>query len=153
MHYDKLCNGKPLKIGDMVWLHCPAVPRGKSPKLYCYWQGPYIVHKVLSDILYQIQHRNNKHKSMVVHFNRLKPCVQLPPNLLSNQTNDLRAPLTLINGSRSLTEFLHQPLQRRKNNQGRCVQNVIAKLHEPQKSNKNMINTKTKSFCIDRKAL
>ena len=89
VHYDKLCNGKPFKIGDMVWLHCPGVPRGKSPKLHCYWQGPYIIHKVLSDILYQIQHRNNKCKSMVVHFNRLKPCVQLPPNLLSNQTDDL----------------------------------------------------------------
>ena len=89
VHYDKLCNGKPFKIGDMVWLHCPAVPRGKSPKLHCYWQGPYIIHKVLSDILYQIQHRNNKRKSMVVHFNRLKPCVQLPPNLLLNQTDDL----------------------------------------------------------------
>ena len=73
VHYDKLCNGKPFKIGDMVWLHCPAVPRGKSPKLHCYWQGPYIIHKVLSDILYQIQHRDNKRKSMVVHFNRLKP--------------------------------------------------------------------------------
>ena len=24
-----------------------------------------------------------------MHFNRLKPCVQLPPNLLSNQTDDL----------------------------------------------------------------
>ena len=36
VHYDKLCNGKPFKIGDMVWLHCPAVPRGKSPKLHCY---------------------------------------------------------------------------------------------------------------------
>ena len=89
VHYDKLCNGKPFKIGDVVWLHCPAVPRGKSPKLHCYWQGPYIIHKVLSDILYQIQHRNNKRKSMVVHFNRLKPCVQLPPNLLLNQTDDL----------------------------------------------------------------
>ena len=89
VHYDKLCNGKPFKIGDMVWLHCPAVPRGKSPKLHCYWQGPYIIHKVLSDILYQIQHRDNKCKSMVVLFNRLKPCVQLPPNLLLNQTDDL----------------------------------------------------------------
>ena len=31
VHYDKLCKGKPFKVGDMVWLHCPAVPRGKSP--------------------------------------------------------------------------------------------------------------------------
>ena len=30
---------------DMVWLHCPAVPKGKSAKLHRYWQGQY---KVLS---------------------------------------------------------------------------------------------------------
>ena len=44
---------------------------------------------VLSDILYQIQHRNKKLKIMVVHLNRLKPCIQWPPNLLLNQTDNL----------------------------------------------------------------
>ena len=27
-------------VDDMVWLQCPAVSRGKSPKLHRYWQGP-----------------------------------------------------------------------------------------------------------------
>ena len=52
MHYDKLCNGKPFKVDNMVWVYCPAVPRGKFPKLHCYWQGPYIVHKVFNDVVY-----------------------------------------------------------------------------------------------------
>ena len=49
--YNKSSNGDPFKVGDMVWLHCPAVPRGKSPKLHCFWQGPYRIHKVVSDVL------------------------------------------------------------------------------------------------------
>ena len=28
--YNKSSNGDPFKVGDMVWLHCPAVPRGRS---------------------------------------------------------------------------------------------------------------------------
>ena len=36
--YDRSSHGDPYKAGDLVWLHCPAVPRGKSPKLHCYWQ-------------------------------------------------------------------------------------------------------------------
>ena len=28
--YNKSSNDDPFKVGDMVWLHCLAVPRGKS---------------------------------------------------------------------------------------------------------------------------
>ena len=31
VRYDKLCNGEPFKVDDMVWVYCPAVPRSKSP--------------------------------------------------------------------------------------------------------------------------
>eukprot|EP00731_Ephydatia_muelleri_P017571 Em0010g669a len=54
--YDRSSHGDPYKAGDLVWLHCPAVPRGKSPKLHCYWQGPYSVVKTLGDALFLIQH-------------------------------------------------------------------------------------------------
>ena len=33
--------------GDFVWLHCPAVPRGHSPKFHRPWQGPYEVEEEL----------------------------------------------------------------------------------------------------------
>ena len=62
--YNKSSNGDPFKVGDMVWLHCPSVPRGKSPKLPCFWQGPYRIHKVVSDVLYNISLRDcpRKHR-------------------------------------------------------------------------------------------
>ena len=85
--YNKSSNGDPFKVGDMVWLHCPAVPRGKSPKLHCFWQGPYRIHKVVSDVLYNISLRDRPRKHQVVHFDRLKPCVHLPSNLQERQQN------------------------------------------------------------------
>ena len=32
--YDKKVQGEPFKKGDLVWLHCPAVPGGRSKKLH-----------------------------------------------------------------------------------------------------------------------
>ena len=37
--YDRATHGKPYAVDDLVWLHCPAVPRGKSPKLHRYLAG------------------------------------------------------------------------------------------------------------------
>ena len=65
--------GPSYKEGDFVWLHCPAVPRGKSRKLHRPWKGPFVVTKVLSDVVFRIQHRDPPRKRLVVHFNRLKP--------------------------------------------------------------------------------
>ena len=33
--YDEKIHGKPYNVGDLVWLHNPAVPRGQARKLYC----------------------------------------------------------------------------------------------------------------------
>ena len=85
--YNKSSNGDPFKVGDMVWLHCPAVPHGKSPKLHFFWQGPYRIHKVVSDVLYNISLRDGPRKHQVVHFEWLKPCVHLPSNLQERQQN------------------------------------------------------------------
>ena len=76
MIYDRRRTGRPYGVGEWVWLHCPAVPRGKSAKLHSYWQGPYKVVKVFSNVLYLIQHRNSTRKKVVVHFDRLKACAR-----------------------------------------------------------------------------
>ena len=73
--YDRTTKGSLYAIGDHVWLHCPAVPIGKSAKLHRYWQGPYKVIDVLGKVLFKIQHRDNPRKKCVVHFDRLKPYV------------------------------------------------------------------------------
>ena len=76
MVYDRRRTGRTYGIGEWVWLYCPAVPRGKSAKLHSYWQGPYKVVKVFSNVLYLIQHRDSTRKKVVVPFDRLKPCAR-----------------------------------------------------------------------------
>ena len=73
---DKRKVGGAYGVGEWVWLHCPAVPRGKSPKLHSYWKVPYKIIKVLGNVLYLIQHRDSSRKKTVVHFDRLKPCAR-----------------------------------------------------------------------------
>jgi transposase InsO family protein/predicted aspartyl protease len=70
--YDHRSNPTQYKRGDPVWLHNPARVKGRSPKLQSPWEGPYLIVKVLSDIVYQIQ-RGPQAKPRVVHHDRLKP--------------------------------------------------------------------------------
>ena len=71
--YDEKVHGKPFAVGELVWLHSPAVPRGKPKKFHHPWSGPYKVIKVLSTVNYRIQSVNGR-KRYVVHFDRLKKC-------------------------------------------------------------------------------
>ena len=71
--YDEKIHGKPYKVGDLVWLHNPAMPRGQARKLYCPWTGPYKVVKILSKVVYRIQDTRGRRRRKVIHFNRLKP--------------------------------------------------------------------------------
>ena len=71
--YDRGVRGSPYGVGDLVLLHSPAVPRGKSRKLHKPWQGPYRVVKALSPSVYRIVDCARPRCKRVVHFNRLKP--------------------------------------------------------------------------------
>ena len=70
-NYDQLAQASTFETGCLVWLHCPAVPRGKSPKFHRPWQGPFKVVKKIGSV-YRIQHLQNTRKRLVVHSNRLK---------------------------------------------------------------------------------
>ena len=39
--YDQKRDGDPYKVGDLVWLYSPVVPRGSSRKLHHPWIGLY----------------------------------------------------------------------------------------------------------------
>lgn len=41
--------------GDVVWLYNPRRKKGVTPKLQRPWEGPYLVTKRISDVLYCIQ--------------------------------------------------------------------------------------------------
>ena len=61
------------KIGDMIYLHCPAAKQGCRRKLKLLWKGPCMVVQVGDENNYVIRDvvRNKKRR---VHYNRLKPC-------------------------------------------------------------------------------
>ena len=71
--YDKSVYGPKYEVGDEVWLHCPAVPRGRCKKFHRPWQGPFTVVKVIDNFVYRIQNNTTPRKRLVVHYNHLKP--------------------------------------------------------------------------------
>ncbi|PIK43217.1 Retrovirus-related Pol polyprotein from transposon [Apostichopus japonicus] len=81
-HYDLKADDGGFKEEDTVMLYVPKRRRGLSPKLQRCWEGPYVVINRLSDVTYRIK-RSEKAKSIVVHFNRLKPYqddASIPPS-------------------------------------------------------------------------
>ena len=87
--YDRRVHGKPFEPGDLVWLHCPAVPRGQSRKLHRPCTGPFQVVRKLSDATYRIHNMRARRQRLVVHFDRLKPCpssIRLPDAEITSQT-------------------------------------------------------------------
>ena len=70
--YDKNKSGSPLKVGDKVWLRSTVVPRRKSHKFHCPWSGPFVIVKILSDVLYRIQDVQQPKDNMWCILIRLK---------------------------------------------------------------------------------
>ena len=61
--YDQKVHGKPIDKGDLVWLHCPVVPRCKSKKLHWPWSRPF---RVVSKLSYRIQNMTACRQHFVV---------------------------------------------------------------------------------------
>ena len=72
--YDTTVHGHPFQVGDLVWLHNPAVPRGRSKKFHRPWNGPYQVVARLSESVYRLKHLRRARCCPVVHFDCLKLC-------------------------------------------------------------------------------
>ena len=75
--YDKKLRTNKFEKGDLVYKLNTKIRVGQSTKLQPIYVGPYLVVKVLSPVLYQIE--GNKSK-MVLHHDRLRPCTndQIP---------------------------------------------------------------------------
>ena len=81
--YDKHGLFSPYSIGDLIWLHVPAVKPGRTKKFALQWRGPYTVIDKLSDTNYRIQLVGSSAKSLVVHHNRMKLCYGIPQQVPS----------------------------------------------------------------------
>ena len=65
VYYDQYAKSTNFETGSLVWLHCTAVHRGKSPAL----EGPISSCQELGDVIYHIQHMKSVRKCLVVHSN------------------------------------------------------------------------------------
>ena len=102
--YDRKVHGQHYRRDALVWLHSSVVPKGQSRKLHHPWTGPYRVVKQLSDVTYRIQHTLGRKNRLVVHFDRLKPCIggpnpqdealQQPPPITTSSTEASLTPPT-----------------------------------------------------------
>ena len=59
------------EIGDAVFLANSAAKVGQCRKLASLWNGPFLVTKVISEILYEV---SSAKKKMVVHHDRMRKC-------------------------------------------------------------------------------
>ena len=73
--YDRSIHDREYEIGDEVWLHCPAVPKGCCKKFHPSWQGPFTVVKVIDNFVYRIQSNATPHKRFVEYYNRIKSLI------------------------------------------------------------------------------
>ena len=70
--YDLKVLERKYNVGDLVYLINSSSKVGQSNKLKPIWNGPYLVIKVISPVLFRIKGRK---REVVVHHDRLKPCL------------------------------------------------------------------------------
>ena len=80
-HYDKYSSLVYFKPGDVVLFYNPRRKRGKSPKLYAAWEGPFVIVSLLNDCIARIEEvptmeprpgrKRRKLRRLIVHVDRL----------------------------------------------------------------------------------
>ena len=71
-NYDQRLNLRTYNRGNAVWFYNPKRKNKISPCLQCPWQGPYVLLKRISDVVYRIQ-ETHQSKPKVIHHDRLRP--------------------------------------------------------------------------------
>lgn len=70
--YNRQLNQKTYDQGASVWFYNPKKKKGVSPCFQLPWEGPYVVLKRISDVVYKIQ-RSPRSKARIIHHDRLSP--------------------------------------------------------------------------------
>lgn len=70
--YDRRVRQTSFQEGQKVWFFNPQRVRGRAPKLQRNWEGPFVIVKRLSEVVFCIQ-KSPRHRKKVVHSDRLAP--------------------------------------------------------------------------------
>ncbi|CAH8547811.1 unnamed protein product [Dicrocoelium dendriticum] len=99
-YYDRKVHGCPLQPGQQVYLHTPNPSQGVPAKLHKEWSGPFVVEEVYTDSTCRIYRQGeDTDRSIVVHFNRLKPAT-----LSTHPISSSQRPVTDTDPPDALTE-------------------------------------------------
>ncbi|ELU18541.1 hypothetical protein CAPTEDRAFT_198792 [Capitella teleta] len=63
---------KPFRESDLCWVAEKKLKKGECPKLKPKWRGPFLVRRILNDVLVEVQ--ISARKSCVYHTDLLKQC-------------------------------------------------------------------------------
>ena len=67
--------GKPLTVGELVWLFTPKISKERGRKMSTYWTGPWEIARKISDVLFTVRTKgqwNQKLVEVVVSIDRIK---------------------------------------------------------------------------------
>jgi len=84
--YDVKIKPNHFSEGDWVWYFCPRKRAGLPPKWQKWYNGPYLVVKVIDSVTCVIR-KNRRSKSIVLHKDKLKQYVGETPETWSYQRN------------------------------------------------------------------
>ncbi|KAK3933110.1 Retrovirus-related Pol polyprotein from transposon 412 [Frankliniella fusca] len=77
--YDLRAKRPAYAVGSKVWLFDPRRRVGHPPKLASWWAGPYVVERVVNDVVLQIRLEGKANaRPRIVHVDRLSPVVPRP---------------------------------------------------------------------------
>ncbi|KAK3919724.1 Retrovirus-related Pol polyprotein from transposon 412 [Frankliniella fusca] len=72
--YDVRARRPAFDVGDLVWLFEPRRRVGRTPKLECWWTGPWKVLSILNDVTARIRKLDRpKSRPRTFHVDRLAP--------------------------------------------------------------------------------
>lgn len=77
--YDLRAKRPEYAVGSRVWLYDPRRRVGQHPKLDSWWAGPFVVERVINDVVFKIRLEGEPDsRPRVVHSDRLSPVVSRP---------------------------------------------------------------------------
>ena len=96
-HYDLRVRPVTYTEGQWVWIYHPRRRVGRSPKWQRWYTGPFVVEKAFNDVLYRVR-RSPKAKPIVVHVDKMKPCLEPPTSTEAIQQFVSEAPGGSVSG-------------------------------------------------------
>ena len=76
--YSKRVHGPTYKEGQKILLYHPAIAVGTTSEFASPWKGPYVIENCLNDVTFRTKEENSS-KQQIVHYDTLKPFLELPP--------------------------------------------------------------------------